>query len=165
MVKIKNKIENLKIAINPNLETTDYKLGLNVGNEKNQLTNRSLGMVDRLIDGSINYVSKVVTMERTMQVEKFRYDDPLDYQQVVTRLDQRRRSAHDSFMAILSSVNHLATDYGLEPIYEGSEDRAIQGDFAMELALAYTDDEGLKQKILGKLVSENRMSNSGLMSL
>ena len=88
--------------------------------EKDELV---LEMIHEVVDLSNDYVNKVVNMENSISILKFRLE-PYDYRKRIEELDRNRRLTHNSLIISVKALNRVCLSEGLEPVFDGDiEDR------------------------------------------
>ena len=93
-------------------------------------------VVGDLIASTGKYVRAVVELEGAVMSAKHQFEGEV-YREYIGNLDSIRSIAHNSLISNMKIVNRLCDKYEVEPIYTGSDERAMIGDFAGELAIEF----------------------------
>lgn len=89
--------------------------------------------IEKSLKSFADYTNVVYSMETQMMIARHRIDDPKEYQDLVMRLDQSRRAAHEGAIAATSMLNRICDISGVERVYAGSDDRIAIGDFCGDI--------------------------------
>jgi hypothetical protein len=90
---------------------------------------REKEVIGNLVAQASKYIDIVVKQGFTAQAG--------ESQEELIRIDQSRTRAHNSLISQIDIVNRLCEKYGLEPVYNGPDERRIKGDWAVDMINEY----------------------------
>lgn len=88
--------------------------------------------MEEFISESINYVQKVLELELAYMTAKYTYEGE-DYRQHICELDRQDQKNTMWLIVSKNKLNRLSEQYGIEPIYKGSEERVEVANFAFNV--------------------------------
>lgn len=99
-----------------------------------------ISLVKNLISSCSHYVDVVVNTENSINIARFKINDPADYREYVQQLDKSRRIAHETVISNVHIVDRLCKLNKVEPIYGGEDDRLAIADFAKQVVDEYFEE-------------------------
>ena len=99
---------------------------------------KKVALIEKLLESANRYIEIVVRQGVLLQVNEGTNDR--DILEDFAGMDKSRSRIHDSLISQIAIVNRLCTEYKVENIYNGKEERRYKGDFALELITDYFRD-------------------------